>query len=90
MTVTVTVATTAVTVVADLVRNLFGHLLFHLEGDRVAVLVGDLLTCLSEVAIFNKYILSETLSIIYMKRRETKNSGTDLNLYLIIKFEFCN
>jgi hypothetical protein len=54
MTVTVTVAATAVTVVADLIRNLFRHLLFHLEGDRIAVLVGDLLACLWEVAIFNK------------------------------------
>ncbi len=50
---TVTVTVAAVTVVADLVGNLFWHLLFHLEGDRVAVLVGDLLTCLMEVAIFN-------------------------------------
>jgi hypothetical protein len=53
MTVTVTVAATAVTVVADLVGNLLGHLLFHLERDRIAVLVGDLLACLWEVAIFN-------------------------------------
>jgi hypothetical protein len=50
---TVTVAVAAVTVVADLVGNLLWHLLFHLEGDRVAVLVGDLLACLLEVAIFN-------------------------------------